>query len=105
MSSIPPTDAGIINTACILRCCLEKSFLNYLFSFLFKDVGENWQNRSFDWTEYLKKTGAKAAASHLFEHVRIIFVSQAQDVISVYMLPYMTFNISPKNLGGLCHII
>ena len=84
MLSIPPTDAATINTACILCCCVEKSFLNCLFSFLFKDVGENWQNRSFDWTEYLKKTGAKAAASHLFEHVRMIFMSHAQNVNSVY---------------------
>ena len=37
----------------------------------FSDVGENWQNRSFDWTEYLKKTGAKAAPMNLFEHVSI----------------------------------
>ncbi|XP_020628056.1 lethal(3)malignant brain tumor-like protein 2 [Orbicella faveolata] len=36
-----------------------------------EDVGENWQNRSFDWSEYLKKTGAKAAANHLFEHVSL----------------------------------
>lgn len=36
-----------------------------------EDVGENWQNRSFDWTEYLKKTGAKAAPTHLFEHVSL----------------------------------
>lgn len=36
-----------------------------------EDVGENWQNRSFDWTEYLKKTAAKAAPTHLFEHVSL----------------------------------
>lgn len=36
-----------------------------------EDVGENWQNRSFDWTEYLKKTGAKAAPMNLFEHVSL----------------------------------
>lgn len=36
-----------------------------------EDVGENWQNRSFDWTEYLKKTAAKAAPTHLFQHVSL----------------------------------
>ena len=54
-------------------------FLQCCFSFLCKDVGENWQNRSFDWSEYLKKTGAKAAANHLFEHVRMVFFVQAQN--------------------------
>ena len=49
------------------------SFSFSSFSFLPKDVGENWQNRSFDWSEYLKKTGAKAAANHQFEHVRMNF--------------------------------
>ena len=45
-----------------------------LYFSLYKDVGENWQNRSFDWTEYLRKTGAKAAPTHYFEHVSLNWI-------------------------------
>lgn len=38
------------------------------------EVGENWQNRSFDWEEYLKKTGAKKTPPFLFRHVTTLFL-------------------------------
>ena len=60
------TDKWVEKTLYFKMVHVQSYLSNFLF---FLDVGENWQNRSFDWTEYLKKTGAKAAPTHLFGHV------------------------------------
>ena len=40
-----------------------------MFCFLFLTVGESWQNKTFDWSDYLKKTAAKAVPAFMFKHV------------------------------------
>ncbi|XP_020915017.1 MBT domain-containing protein 1 isoform X2 [Exaiptasia diaphana] len=34
-----------------------------------REVGESWQNKTFDWSDYLKKTAAKPVPAFMFKHV------------------------------------
>ncbi|XP_048589841.1 MBT domain-containing protein 1-like isoform X3 [Nematostella vectensis] len=48
---------------------VEKSSMQGLGTVHIREVGESWQNKTFDWSDYLKKTGAKSVPAFMFKHV------------------------------------